>query len=426
MQEQRGPLNSSDRTIAKGIQRPELLAPAGDFEKLKTAIHYGADSVYLGDQKFSLRNKARNFGDDELAAALQYAHEHSVKVYITANIFARNSDLPGMRAHITLLREIKPDAVIVSDPGVFMMLRETAPELDVHVSTQANITNIESALFWQKMGAKRLILSRELSIDEIAEISKGTDIELEAFVHGSVCLSYSGKCYLSSFMASRSANSGECTNSCRWKYSLVEEKRPGQFFPVFEDDRGSYVMNSRDLCLIEHLPLLRRAGVSSFKIEGRMKSMYYVGCVTKVYREALDLLDEEESYRQHLPLWQKELAQFGNRGYTEGLLFGRNRQDICNTSGDAPAVQSELAGIVVDVQGKIAKVILKGKLSVGDAIEYLTPGLETKAMKVRSLRYEDGIEAVSAKYGETVLITASANIRKGDLIRKYQKHEGVQ
>jgi len=404
-----------------GLKKPELLAPAGDFEKLKTAIHYGADAVYLGDPRFSLRNKARNFDAEELAAAVQYAHERNVRVYVTVNVFARNSDLLSIREHITLLRQVRPDAVIVSDPGVFMLFRETAPEIDVHVSTQANITNSESARFWQNMGARRLILSRELSIDEIREISEGVDIELETFVHGSVCLSYSGKCYLSSFMASRSANSGECTNSCRWKYALVEEKRQGQYFPVFEDDRGTYIMNSKDLCLIEHLPLLRRAGVGSFKIEGRMKGMYYAGCVTRVYREAVDLLEDENLYRQRLPSWHKELSLFGSRGYTEGLLFGRNNGDICNVGGDNLTADSELAGIVLGSTGETAKVLLKGKLSLGESIEYLTPGLEGKAITVQSLRYEDGIEAVSAQYGETVLVGAPDGLRKGDLIRKIHR-----
>ncbi len=401
-------------------KRPELLSPAGDFEKLKTAIHYGADAVYLGDPRFSLRNKAKNFGREELAAAVRYAREHNAKAYVTVNVFARNRDLSEVREHIDFLREIVPDAVIISDPGVFMLFREKAPEIDIHVSTQANITNTEAAIFWQKMGAKRLILSRELSIDEIREINEGTDMELETFVHGSVCLSYSGKCYLSSFMASRSANSGECTNSCRWKYALVEEKRKGEYFPVFEDDRGTYVMNSKDLCLIGHLPLLWRAGIDSFKIEGRMKGVHYAGCVTRVYREAIDLIEDDRRYSGRLPGWQKELALFGGRGYTNGLLFGRNREDLCNVTGENYGADSELAGVVLDLRGGIARVSLKTKLSVGDMLEYLTPGIGKEAI-VESLRYEDGIEAVSAQSGETVLIKAPDGPRKGDLIRKVRK-----
>jgi U32 family peptidase len=406
------------------LKRPELLSPAGDFEKLRTAIHYGADAVYLGDPRFSLRNKAKNFEPEELAAAVRYAHERNVKVYITVNVFARNSDLSEVREHITFLREIRPDAVIISDPGVFMLFREKGPEIDIHVSTQANITNIEAALFWQKMGAKRLILSRELSIDEIREINEGTDIELEAFVHGSICLSYSGKCYLSSFMASRSANSGECTNSCRWKYALVEEKRRGEYYPVFEDERGTYVMNSRDLCLIEHLQLLRDSGINSFKIEGRMKGIHYAAGVTRTYREAVDLIDENEKYQSHLPGWHRELSLFDNRGYTSGLLFGKS-EGLYNFSGNSRSPEAEVVGVVVDVDGSFAKVALRRKLSIGDALEYMTPGLEGKIFMVESLRYEDGIEAVSAQHAETVLLKAPEcprnGLRKGDLIRKVRQ-----
>ncbi len=400
------------------MKRPELLSPAGDFEKMCTAIHYGADAVYLGDPRFSLRNKARNFDSEELAAAVQYAHDRSVKVYVTANIFARNRDLQAVKDHIRILKDIRPDAVIISDPGLFMMFREKAPEVDIHVSTQANITNSESAHFWEKMGAKRLILSRELSIEEIREIGETVEIELETFVHGSVCLSYSGKCYLSSFLASRSANAGECTNSCRWKYALVEEKRPGEYLPVFEDDGGAYVMNSKDLCLVEHLPLLSRAGIGSFKIEGRMKGVHYVAGVTRAYREAVDLIGNDDLYQSRLPAWQKELSLFGKRGYTTGLLFGSDKDEICNVTGKNYAPESELVGIVLDTKGQFARVLLRIKISVGEWIEYLIPGHEDKMIAVDILRYEDGIEAVSALAGETVLIKAPYVPRKGDLIRK--------
>ena len=403
------------------MKRPELLCPAGDFEKMRTAIHYGADAVYLGDPRFSLRNKARNFDSEELAAAVQYAHDRSVKVYVTANIFARNRDLQAVKDHILILKDIRPDAVIISDPGLFMMFREKAPEVDIHVSTQANITNSESAHFWEKMGAKRLILSRELSIEEIREIGETVEIELETFVHGSVCLSYSGKCYLSSFLASRSANTGECTNSCRWKYALVEEKRPGEYLPVFEDDRGAYVMNSKDLCLVGHLPLLSRAGIDSFKIEGRMKGVHYVAGVTRVYRDAVDLIGNENLYQSRLSAWQKELSLFGKRGYTTGLLFGSDKDEICNVTGMNYAPESELVGIVLDTKGQFARVLLRIKISVGEWIEYLIPGHEDKMIAVDTLRYEDGIEAVSALAGETVLIKAPYGPRKGDLIRKIRQ-----
>jgi putative protease len=397
--------------------KPELLSPAGDLERMKAAIHYGADAVYLGDPRFSLRNKAKNFGPEELADAVAYAHERGVKVYVTVNIFARGSDLPDVSEHIDVLSRIKPDAVIVSDPGLFMMFRERAPDMDIHVSTQANVTNAESARFWEKLGAKRIILSRELSIDEIREIAGSSRIELEAFVHGAVCLSYSGKCYLSSFMASRGANTGECTNSCRWKYSLVEEKRPGQYFPVMEDDRGAYVMNSRDLCLIEHLPLLARAGVTGFKIEGRMKGMHYVAGVTKTYREAVDLIGDEKKYRANLGKWLTELSFFGSRGYTTGLLFGAN-DNLYNFSGDNGVPEAEVAGSVLEIKGGTARVRIRSRLALGEQVEYMTRGLEGKLFRIESLRYEDGLEAVSASADEVVLMNAGDNVRKGDLIRK--------
>jgi putative protease len=399
------------------MKKPEILAPAGDLERMKAAIQYGADAVYLGDPRFSLRNRAGKFGPDGLAEAVRYSHERGVKVYVTVNIFARNSDLPDIREQISVLNDIKPDAVIISDPGVFMMFREKAPGIDIHVSTQAHITNAESARFWEKMGARRLILSRELSVDEIREIAEGTDIELEAFVHGSVCLSYSGKCYLSSFMASRGANAGECTNSCRWKYALVEEKRPGQYFPVMEDSRGAYVMNSRDLCLIDHLPLLAGAGVSGFKIEGRMKGIHYAAGVTRVYREAVDLIDDPKKYQSNLARWHAELSYFGVRGYTTGLLFAGN-EDLYNFTGEGEAPEAEVVGTIIDIKGSMAKVLLKAKLSLGDTIEFMTARAEGRPVSVAALKYEDGIAAVSAQADEIVLLDALPGTRKGDLIRK--------
>ncbi len=399
------------------MKKPELLSPAGDLDRMKAAIHYGADAVYLGDPKFSLRNRAGKFGPDGLAEAVRYSHERGVKVYVTVNIFARNSDLPDIRDQISLLNDIKPDAVIVSDPGVFTMFREKAPGIDIHVSTQANITNAESARFWEKMGARRLIMARELSIEEIRGIAGETDIELEAFVHGAVCLSYSGKCYLSSFMASRGANTGECTNSCRWKYALMEEKRPGEYFPVMEDERGAYVMNSRDLCLIDHLPLLVSAGVTGFKIEGRMKGIHYAAGVTKVYREAVDQINDPKNYQASLARWHSELSYYGNRGYTTGLLFP-GKEDLYNFTGEGEFPEAEIAGTVLEIKGNLAKVLLRSKLALGDNIEFMTSGCEGHFASVGSLKHEDGISAVSAQADETVLLEALPGVRKGDLIRK--------
>ncbi|MBI3592507.1 MAG: U32 family peptidase [Nitrospirae bacterium] len=399
------------------MKRPELLAPAGDFEKLKTAIHYGADAVYLGDSRFSLRGKARNFEAQELRKAVDYAHREGIKAYVTVNIFPHNRDLPDIEEHLGLLKDIKPDAVILSDPGLFRMFREDAPEIDIHISTQANITNAESAKFWEALGAKRLVLSRELSLDEIKEIRGKTRIELEVFVHGSICISYSGRCYISSFLASRGANAGECTNSCRWNYALMEEKRQGEYFPVFEDSRGTYIMSSKDLCMISHLPLLSEAGIDSFKIEGRMKGINYVAGVVKTYREAIDSIEEGREYRVNRR-WLNELSMFSSRGYTTGMFFGKQPDSDYNFDGESYRMSHELVGVVLDVNNDTAKIGLRNRLDIGDHVEYLSPGLEEKVFEVESMSDEDGINITSARNEDTVFIKAPDGVRKNDLLRR--------
>lgn len=399
------------------MKRPELLAPAGDFEKLKTAVHYGADAVYLGDSRFSLRAKAGNFGPGELGEAVRYAHEHGARVYVTANIFPHNRDLPGLERHAELLREIKPDAVILSDPGLFAMFRKRAPELAIHISTQANITNAESARFWESLGAKRLVLARELSLEEIEEIRRKTAVELEVFVHGSICLSYSGRCYISSFLASRSANTGECTNSCRWSYALMEEKRKGEYLPVFEDERGTYILSSRDLCMLPHLPLLMDAGIDSFKIEGRMKGINYVAGVVKTYREAIDSIGSGSAYRVE-ERWLKELSMFSSRGYTTGMFFGRQPDGDYNFDGESYRMSHELVGVVIGVNGGGALVELRNRLDAGDPVEFLTPGLEEKLFTVQAMQDRDGAAVVSARNEDVVFMQAPPGVRKHDLIRR--------
>jgi U32 family peptidase len=398
------------------MKRPELLAPAGDFEKLKTAVHYGADAVYVGDPRFSLRSKAGNFSPSELEAAVRYSHDRGVSVYVTVNIFPHNRDLSGIEEHAGLLRDIMPDAVILSDPGLFMMFREKAPELNLHVSTQANITNSASARFWEHLGAKRLVLSRELSLAEIAEIRRQTNIELEAFVHGSLCISYSGRCYISSFLASRSANTGQCTNSCRWNYVLSEEKRPGEYFPVSEDERGTYLLSSKDLCVIEHLPLLAEAGIDSFKIEGRMKGINYVAGVVKTYREAIDRMVQLEDYGCE-QRWLRELSMFSSRGYTTGMLLGKQPDADYNFDGEVYRMSHELMGVVADVQGNTARVELRNRMDVGDLVEYLSPGLEEKVFPVQAMRDEEGLDVESARNEDVVYIKVPEGVRMNDLIR---------
>lgn len=399
------------------MKTPELLAPAGDFEKLKTAIHYGADAVYLGASRFSLRGKAGNFDDAELHAAVAYARQHGVRAYVTVNIFPHNRDLPAAEGHIELLEGLAPEAVIVSDPGLFSLFKKRAPSLQLHVSTQANITNYASALFWEDLGAKRLVLSRELSVDEIGEISRKTSVEIEVFVHGSICISYSGRCYISSFLASRGANTGECTNSCRWNYALVEEKRKGEYFPVFEDSRGTYLMSSRDLCMLPHLSLLASAGVDSFKIEGRMKGVNYVAGVVKVYREAID------SIRDGGPAiieerWAEELAMSSSRGYTTGMFLGKQPDGDYNFDGESYRMSHELVGIVMEVNGGCAKIALRNRLDIGDNIEYLAPGLEGLVFSVASMVDETGSAITSARNEDMIAMNIPPGVRVNDLVRR--------
>jgi len=407
------------------MKKPELLAPAGDFEKLRTALHYGADAVYIGDSRFSLRGKAGNFQPEELRDAVAYAHAQGARAYVTVNIFAHNRDLKALEEHVWLLKDIRPDAVIVSDPGIFSIFRRIAPELDIHISTQANITNAETARFWEDLGVRRIILARELSIEEIREIREKTRIELEVFVHGSICISYSGRCYISSFLASRSANSGECTNSCRWNYTLMEEKRQGEYLPVFEDERGTYIMSSRDLCMIGHLPLLAEAGIDSFKIEGRMKGINYVAGVVKTYREAVDAIGRGDDPALQVK-WLRELSMFSSRGYTTGMFFGKQADTDYNFDGESYRMSHELVGVVLDVSGKTARVALRNRLDRGDEIEFLSTGLEGKRFVIDLMQDSEGFSLASARNEETISIQVPAGVRKNDLIRRDKAFRGMK
>ncbi len=407
------------------MKRPELLAPAGDFEKLRTAIHYGADAVYLGDSRFSLRGKAGNFQGEELRDAVRYVQEQGGKAYVTANIFPHNRDVRDIEEHMELLHDVRPDAVIISDPGVFMICRKKAPDTDIHISTQANITNADAARFWQDMGAQRLVLARELSIDEIREVRSRVSVELETFVHGSLCLSYSGRCYISSFLASRSANTGECTNSCRWNYMLMEEKRPGEYFPVFEDERGTYILSSRDLCMIEYLDQLADAGVDSFKIEGRMKGINYVAGVVKVYREACDMIAEGREYAVD-PRWLRELAMFSSRGYTTGMFFGRQPDQDYNFDGESYRMSHDLVGIILAKQGEVATVALRNRLDTHDSLEFLSPGIEERLFTVGSMKDAEGNHLLTARNEDIIVMNVPQEARVYDIIRRQKNFRSVQ
>ncbi len=354
---------------------PELLAPAGDMDRLKIALAYGADAVYLGGKIFGLRAFAENFSAAELAEACRYAHDRQRKVYVTVNMFPHNEEIRQLPDFLRLLAEIGCDAILVADPGVFRTARKIVPELPVHISTQANTTNWQSALFWQEQGASRIVLARELSLSEIREIRQRVSLELECFVHGAMCVSYSGRCLMSAYMTGREANRGECAQPCRWRYALVEEKRPGQYFPVAEDERGTYILNSRDLCLLDDLPALAAAGVESFKIEGRMKSVHYLATVVRVYRAALNRLAADPDGYAPPAEWRDELEKIASRGYTTGFFHGPPAENMQEYDTVRVLPEWEYSGLVRqwDASRGLALVEQRNHMQLGDAIEILRP-----------------------------------------------------
>ena len=355
----------------------ELLIPAGSLEVLKVAVLYGADAVYLGGEAFGLRAKAKNFTLEEIREGIDFAHSHGVKVYITANILAHNGDLPGVEAYFSELRGLKPDALIISDPGVFAIARRVCPEIDIHISTQANNTNYGTYRFWWELGARRVVSARELSLAEIREIRERIpeEMEIESFIHGAMCISYSGRCLLSNFLTGRDANQGACTHPCRWKYSLVEETRPGEYFPVMENDRGTFIFNSKDLCMIEHIPEMVEAGIDSFKIEGRMKTALYVATVTRAYRLAIDAFRRDpEEYRANLAWYREEIGKCTNREFTTGFYFGKPGPDSQIYENSTYITNSVYLGRVdaVDGEGR-CRLEQKNKFSVGEELELMKP-----------------------------------------------------
>ena len=311
-------------------KKPELLVPASSLEVLRIAVMFGADAVYIGGEAFGLRAKAKNFSMEEMAEGIRFAHEHDVKVYVTANILAHNDDLEGVRAYFEELKKIGPDALIIADPAVFMIAKEVCPEIERHVSTQANNTNYGTYQFWHSLGAKRVVSARELSMAEIKEIREHipNDLEIETFIHGAMCISYSGRCLLSNYFTGRDANQGACTHPCRWKYAVVEEKRPNEYFPVYENDRGTYIFNSKDLCMIEHIPDLVDAGIDSFKIEGRMKTALYVATVARTYRKAIDdFFESPEKYQANMPWYLDQISNCTYRQFTTGFFYGKPSEE---------------------------------------------------------------------------------------------------
>lgn len=389
-------------TPERKIARPELLAPGGSIEKCRIAFLYGADAVYVGGKEFSLRAYARNLDQEELASVCFLAHRTGKKVYVTVNTFARDSEIERIPPYLEYLGDIGVDGLIVSDPGVLTLARKYAPRIPVHLSTQANTTNAMSVLFWQEQGVKRVNLARELSFAEVAAIRRKAEIELEVFVHGAMCVSYSGRCLLSAFMADRSANRGLCSQPCRWSYSLVEEKRPGQYFPVLEDATGTYIFNSSDLCLIERIGDLSALGIDAFKIEGRMKGALYLASVVRAYRQAIGRIGESpESYRVE-PAWREDLERVSHRPYTEGLLFPERRASNQGIAAHTPYLQTHtLAGLVRPFPGEPGDgpapshregpdstcVEVRSKLTPGMLLEFLCPDGSTETMELQS--FED-------------------------------------
>lgn len=382
------------------MTKPEILAPAGNLEKLKIAVIYGADAVYLGGERYSLRAAAGNFSLGEMAEGIRFAHQHGRKVYVTVNILAHNRDLGGLPGYLRELAALKADGVIMSDPGLVALARATVPELPIHLSTQANTTNWASARFWQEQGVKRIVLARELSFQEIMEIREKTQVELEAFVHGAMCMAYSGRCLLSSYLTGRSANRGACTHPCRWRYHLVEETRPGQYMPIEEDERGTYILSPRDLCMISHVPALVRAGLDSWKIEGRMKSIHYLATVVKTYREALDLFWENPDSYSFREDWLLELQKVSDRGFTTGFYFGPPHGDRETPAGRVP-LPVQFVGLVLEhPYPDLALVEQRNRFAVGDTLEVLSPQGAPFTFRLEKLYDESGAPLDAAPHAQ--------------------------
>ena len=408
------------------MRHPELLVPASSLEVLKIAVIFGADAVYIGGEAFGLRAKAKNFTNEEIKEGIAFAHEHGVKVYVTANILAHNQDLDGVRKYFTELKEIKPDALIISDPGMFMNAKEVWPQVEVHISTQANNTNYETYLFWWKLGAKRVVSARELSLVEIKGIREKipAEMEIESFVHGAMCISYSGRCLLSNFFTGRDANRGACTHPCRWKYAVVEEKRPGEYLPVYENERGTYIFNSKDLCMIEHIPELIDAGIDSFKIEGRMKTALYVATVARTYRKAIDdYLESPELYKKNMDWYKEQISNCTYRQFTTGFFFGKPDETTQIYDSNTYVKEYTYLGIVgsVDEHGRY-RIEQRNKFSVGEKIEVMKPNGENRSVTVRAIVDEEGNAMESAPHPQQVLfIDLGEPLERYDILRRKEE-----
>ena len=403
-------------------RHPELLIPASSLEVLKTAVMFGADAVYIGGEAFGLRAKAKNFSMEDMREGIAFAHEHDVKVYVTANILAHNDDLEGVREYFQELKEIKPDALIIADPAIFEIAGEICPEIERHISTQANNTNYGTFNFWHKLGATRVVTARELSLEEIKEIRANIpdDLEIETFVHGAMCISYSGRCLLSNFMVGRDANRGACTHPCRWKYSIVEETRPGEVMPVFENERGTYIFNSKDLCMIEHIPELLESGIDSLKIEGRMKTALYVATVARTYRKAIDDYQKDPKlYEENMPWYLEQISNCTYRQFTTGFFFGKPDETTQIYDSNTYVKEYTYLGIIGEEKEGTYRIEQRNKFSVGEMIEVMKPNGDNIEVTVKRILTEDGEEQESAPHPKQVLyVDLGIKVDAYDILRR--------
>ena len=405
---------------------PELLIPASSLEVLKTAVIFGADAVYIGGEAFGLRAKAKNFSMEDMKEGIQFAHEHEVRVYVTANILAHNGDLSGVEAYFQELKAIGPDALIISDPGVFTIAKRICPEIEIHISTQANNTNYATYRFWHELGAKRVVSARELSMKEIKEIRANIpdDLEIETFVHGAMCISYSGRCLLSNYFTGRDANQGACTHPCRWKYAVMEESRPGEYLPVYENERGTYIFNSKDLCMIDHIPDLIDAGIDSFKIEGRMKTALYVATVARTYRKAIDdYLKDPALYEKNMPWYLDQISNCTYRQFTTGFFYGKPDSEAQIYDSNTYVKEYTYLGIVGGTNEEgLYRIEQRNKFSVGETIEVMKPNGENLEAKVLRIVNEEGEAQESAPHPKQVLfIDLGVPMEQYDILRRKEE-----
>ncbi|SCZ77424.1 peptidase U32 family protein [Pseudobutyrivibrio xylanivorans] len=408
------------------MRNTELLVPASSLEVLKVAVIYGADAVFIGGEVFGLRAKAKNFSKEDMIEGVKFAHDHGVKVHVTVNILAHNNDLEGVREYLKELKEIGPDALIIADPAIFMMAKEICPEIERHVSTQANNTNYGTYKFWYDLGASRVVSARELSLAEIKEIRANIpdDLEIESFIHGAMCISYSGRCLLSNYFTGRDANQGACTHPCRWKYAVVEEQRPGEYFPVYENERGTYIFNSKDLCMIEHIPDLIDAGIDSFKIEGRMKTALYVATVARTYRKAIDDYKESpEKYQANLDWYKEQISACTYRQFTTGFYYGKPSEESQIYDNNTYNIGYTYLGICGAPNSEgFVEIEQRNKFSVGETIEIMKPNGDNVEVEVLGIKNEDGEDMESCPHPKQKLfIKLSTTPEEFDILRRKEE-----